>query len=77
MHEGKTLKQDMNFHKQIEQVLIYRGSASAKPVLPSKKGSFDKFCYSISAGQPSSTTVMGGKKVEIFSKGSFEIAEQE
>ena len=73
----KTLKQDMDFHKQIEQVLIYRGSAAAKPILPSKKGSFDKFCYSVTVNEPSNTITMGGKKVEIFKKGSFEIVERE
>lgn len=73
----KTLKQDMNFHKQIEQVLIYRGSATAKPILPSKKGSFEKFCYYINVDSPSNTITLGGKKVEIFNKGSFEIVEQE
>lgn len=73
----KTLKQDMNFHKQIEQVLIYRASSAAKPILPIKKGSFDKFCYSINVDNPSNTIVLGGKKVEIFKKGSFNIVEQE
>lgn len=36
-YPDKTLKQDMDFHKEIEQIHIYRKSFSAKPNRPSKK----------------------------------------
>ena len=76
-YAAKTLKQDMNFHKQIEQVLVYRCSQSARPVLPGKESSFDKFCYYIEAGEPSSELELGGKKVEIFQTGDYTIQKRE
>lgn len=41
----KTLKQDMAFHKEIEQIHIYRKEYGAFPNLNSKSSSFDKFTF--------------------------------
>ena len=41
----KTLKQDMAFHKQVEQIHVYRRDYGAVPVQNSKSLSFDKFCH--------------------------------
>lgn len=73
----KTLKQDMDFHKEIEQIHVYRKTIAAKPVLINKESSLEKFCYYIKeTGNPKEIT-LGGKKVEIFEKGTYEIREGE
>jgi adenine-specific DNA-methyltransferase len=72
-YASKTLKQDMSFHKQIEQVFVFRSSRAAKPVLPSIETSFEKFCYYVEVTTPTSIIDLGGKKVEVFYKGSYKI----
>ena len=73
----KTLTQDMNYHKQIEQVLIYRKSAKAKPYLPPQPYDYEKFFYSVRELKSGNTTEMGGKKVVIFAEGDYEIIKHE
>lgn len=73
----KTLKQDMDFHKQIEQIFIYRNGRTAKPVLPIKESSFEKFCYYINVREPFFSGEFGGKKVEIFDSKNYEIKKGE
>lgn len=43
-YPSKTLKQDMSFHKQIEQIHIYRKAYGAKPNLSIRHSGFEKFC---------------------------------
>ena len=43
----KTLKQDMAFHKEIEQVHVYRKTAAARPILNEVEAGFEKFKYKI------------------------------
>ena len=69
----KTLKQDMSFHKQIEQIHIYRKSFSAKPILLEKNNSFDKFCFYIKEKALGRELFLGGKKIVIFQRGEYEI----
>ena len=69
----KTLKQDMSFHKQIEQIHVYRKSLQGKPILLEKKNSFDKFCVYIQEKRQGKEITLGGKKVTIFQKEDFEI----
>jgi adenine-specific DNA-methyltransferase len=71
----KTLKQDMDFHKQIEQVHVYRRAYGAKPYLEKKESGFTKFRYAIREAGPGKEAVLGGKPVTIFSKGSWEVTE--
>lgn len=74
----KTLKQDMAFHKEIEQVHVYRKTPLAKPILQTVEAGYEKFKYRIeTTGAPIKTLELGGKKVEIFEKGSYEIIEEE
>lgn len=73
----KTLKQDMAFHKEIEQVHIYRKSAMAKPILNTINSGYDKFKYRIeTTSNPIKTIELGGKKVEVFKKGDYQIIEE-
>lgn len=74
----KTLKQDMAFHKEIEQVHVYRKTAAARPILNEVEAGFEKFKYKIvTSGAPSSVLTLGGKKVEVFDKDNYKIVEEE
>ena len=76
-YPDKTLKQDMDFHKEIEQIHIYRKSYSAKPYRPSKKADFSKFNFYFKENEPSETIVLGGKKVDIFKPGEWSLIKAE
>lgn len=74
----KTLKQDMAFHKEIEQVHVYRRSGLAKPILDKVEAGFEKFKYRIQTmAAPIKTLQLGGKKVEVYKKDDYEIIEEE
>ena len=74
----KTLKQDMSFHKEIEQVHIYRKTPAAKPKLDRVEAGYEKFKYKIrTTASPDKILELGGKKVEVFYKGNYEIIEEE
>lgn len=73
----KTLKQDMAFHKEIEQVHVYRKTAAAKPIMEVVEAGYEKFKYSVTTQIPTKTITLGGKTVEVFEKGSYEIVESE
>jgi adenine-specific DNA-methyltransferase len=73
----KTLKQDMDYHKEIEQVHVYRKGYGARPNLPSKKSSFDKFTYYIHESGEGIDTTLGGKRAIILPKGKYRITEGE
>ena len=76
-YAAKTLKQDMAFHKQIEQIHIYRKTAAAAPILNKKDLSFDKFCHYISEKAPGHAISLGGKTVTVFGAGSWEVVKRE
>lgn len=76
-YPDKTLKQDMDFHKEIEQIHIYRKSSVAKPNRPSKKADYSKFNFYFEEGTPSDTIMLGGKKVEIFTTGNWFVHKRE
>lgn len=72
-YSDKTLKQDMDFHKQIEQIHIYRKEYGARPNLNIKEKNFDKFNYYIKEKTKGREISLGGKKVLIFSNNEYEI----
>ena len=72
-YPDKTLKQDMDFHKEIEQVHVYRKEYGAKPNLNQSELSFDKFCFFISELSQGKEIILGGKRVVVFQKGEYEI----
>lgn len=76
-YPDKTLKQDMNFHKEIEQVHIYRKSYEAKPYLNQTDASFKKFDYYFEELSEGKQIELGGKKVIIFQKGDYNIYKRE
>jgi adenine-specific DNA-methyltransferase len=70
----KTLKQDMDFHKEIEQVHIYRKAYGAAPILSKKDSSFEKFNFYIKELAPGKEIHLGGKCVRIFKDGEYEVS---
>lgn len=63
----------MDFHKEVEQVHVYRKDFGAKPVLNSKDSSFDKFCYFVREHSSGQLLTLGGKDVTLFEQGGYEI----
>lgn len=72
-YPDKTLKSDMRYHKEIEQVLVYRKSEDAKPFLKPEKYNYDKFVFRISTNGHGREIELGSKKVEIYKPGEYEI----
>jgi adenine-specific DNA-methyltransferase len=71
----KTLKQDMAFHKEIEQVHIYRREYGAVPNQNETTASFEKFRFFVNELAPGRLITLGGKSVTIFKPGDYEILE--
>ncbi|MBA1275313.1 site-specific DNA-methyltransferase [Stutzerimonas azotifigens] len=69
----KTLKQDMDFHKQIEMIHVYRKAYGAKPFLQRAATSDEKFCFYIDEIGPGKQTALGGKSVTIFTPEEYRI----
>jgi adenine-specific DNA-methyltransferase len=76
-YPDKTLKSDMDFHKEIEQILIYRKRYGAIPNLHEKASSFEKFIYFFEELGEGEKIELGGKKVEVFRKGKYKILKKE
>lgn len=76
-YPDKTLKEAMDFQKEIEQIHVYRKRYGAEPNFQYKNVGFDKFNYFVKEkSKPIKTLTLGGKKVEIFEKGTYEIIEE-
>ena len=73
----KTLKQDMAFHKQIEQVHIYRKQYGAQPIQNVKLLSFDKFCYFLEEKGVGKTIQLGNKAVQVFEAHEWDVRKGE
>jgi len=76
-YADKTLKQDMDYHKEIEYVHIYRKTAKAKPNKNVAPYDFGAFQYYFIEGNPTKTIELGGKKVEVFEKGQWSVEKKE
>jgi len=77
VYPDKTLKQDRIFHDIIEQILVYsKNKELCKVYQDFEEYSFDKYKYYINEIDETDKVVeLGGKKVEIFTKDSYEIKE--
>jgi adenine-specific DNA-methyltransferase len=73
----KTLKQDMDFHKEIEMVHIYRKQWGAAPNLPRKIRADEKFCYYVEEKSLGQDITLGGKKVTVFQPHEYAIVKGE
>ena len=76
-YPDKTLKQDMAFHKEIEQIHIYRKDYGARPNQKEADISFDKFCWYVKELAPGTEMTLGHKKVVLFKPGEYSIEEGE
>ena len=72
----KTLAENSNYQKLIEQVLCYKKSGFI-PNKPKGEYSLDKFCWRITELKKGKIEEIGGKKVEIFKLGQYEIQKVE
>lgn len=72
-YPDKTLKSDMDFHKEIEQVLVYRRSPEAVPNFDYDEVGYDKFIYTVEEIGKGREIILGGKQVKIFDKNEFKI----
>lgn len=78
VYAGKTLKQDRVFHDQVEQILLYAKSNSATIIQEYEDYSFDKFCWYIhEKTEPKKIIELGGKNIEVFDEGDYEIVKGE
>lgn len=74
VYPEKTLKQDRIFHDVIEQIMVYKNFPTVKVNQEMSKYSFEKYRWYIKElGKPKNVIELGGKKVEIFEKGSYSI----
>jgi adenine-specific DNA-methyltransferase len=69
----KTLKQDMAFHKQVEQIHVYRKEYGALPNQNIKDMSFEKFCYHVVEVGKAKDIILGGKLVSVFPSGHWKV----
>ncbi len=76
-YPDKTLKQDMAFHKEIEQIHIYRKAYGAKPRLNESESNFDKFIYYFEELEEGKEIELGGKKAIVFQKHQYKIKKGE
>ena len=72
-YAGKTLVVDSDFQKLIEQVYVYGKSDKSKLNRQKIGYSYKKFEWKIKETGKPQTTELGGKRVDIFKKGSYEI----
>jgi len=73
----KTLKTDMNFHKEIERVFVYGRSNRARPILTQAEINFDKFNYYIEELAKGQEIKLGNKKAIVFKNGEYKIRKGE
>lgn len=72
-YPDKTLKQDMDFHKEIETIHVYRKSKLGKPKLLDKETTLEKYVFYFEEKAKGNRVLLGGKEVEIFSKNDIQI----
>ena len=73
-YPNKTLKEDMNFHKEIEQIHVYQKTCAASPNLNTVTIDYDKFIYEVVESEPPFEILeLGSKKVEIFHSNQYRI----
>ena len=71
-YASKTLAEKNDYQKLIEQVLVYQKNYHP-PNKETAEYSLDKFCWKIVEKEPSGQVLLGGRHVEIFPEGSYEI----
>ena len=75
-YPDKTLKSDMDFHKEIEQILVYRKCYGAVPNFDYDEVGFEKFIYEIKETGKGHEEVIGGKKAIVFNSDEYKIVKK-
>lgn len=76
-YPDKTLKSDMDFHKEIEQILVYRKSECAVPNFNVDEVGFEKFTYEIKELSDGQEIMLGGKRVIKFNNSQYKIVKKQ
>ena len=77
-YPNKTLAEDSDYQKVIEQCHVYaKQKAKAKLNRPKAEYDIGKFKWRVIEKEPGQIVVLGNKKVEIFKPGQYEIVEEE
>lgn len=73
-YPDKALKQDMDFHKEIEYIHIYRKEYGAKPKRNKSIATFDKYnCYFTELSE-GTDLYLGGKRVTVFKPNEWKLS---
>ena len=72
---GKTLVEDSGVQKLIENVLVYGKSSKATLNRPTEPYSLDKFTYQVRVRGRPKIAEIGGKRVEVYKQGDYDILE--
>lgn len=75
-YASKTLAEKNNYQKLIEQVMVYQRSIH-DPIKKTEEYSLDKFCWRILEKKPGKKMSLGGREVELFPEGHYEIVKVE
>jgi adenine-specific DNA-methyltransferase len=76
-YPGKTLVEDMGVQKLIEIVYIYSKSKNGYLNKERAEYDYDKFSWSVKeTSKPFGTMTLGGKKVEVFREGTYQIKDE-
>ena len=73
----KALKQDMDFHKEIEYIHVYQKTNQASPNKEEVSDNYDKYMYYFKETQNFESVILGGKRVDIFRKGAWSVEKKE
>jgi adenine-specific DNA-methyltransferase len=76
-YPDKTLKQDMDFHKEMEFIHIYRKSNLGKPNLNKIEVNNDKYVFFFEEKSDGREITLGGKKVIVFEKNEIVVTQKD
>ena len=76
-YPDKTLKSDMDFHKEIEQVLVYRRNYGATPNFDHDDVGYEKFIYEVQETGEGKEIELGGKRVVVFENNEYKIVKKD
>ena len=67
----------MDFHKEIEQVLVYRKSYGATPNFDHDDVGYEKFIYEVQEAGEGREIELGGKRVVVFDSNEYKIVKKD
>lgn len=76
-YADKTLKQDMDYHKEVEYIHVFQKTNKVSPNKPVKPYEYQAFNRYFIEGEISRTIQLGGKTVEVFERGQWNVEVRE